>query len=74
MSKSMFDSHQVDLPCPKCVHKIPVKLGDLRASPQLTCPACAVTFTVDASAFNKGADEVEKSLEDLKRKLKGAFK
>jgi uncharacterized Zn finger protein (UPF0148 family) len=74
MSKSMFDSHQVDLPCPKCKYKISANLGDLRTSPQLICPACGVTFTVDASGFNKGADEVEKALDDMKRKLRNAFK
>jgi uncharacterized Zn finger protein (UPF0148 family) len=74
MSKTMFDSHQVDLPCPNCDHKMPTKIADLRKNPQLTCPACDVTFTVDASEFDKGAEAAQKSIDAFTRQLKKAFK
>jgi hypothetical protein len=74
MSKTIFDAHQIDFPCPKCDHKMPIKVADLRKSPELTCPACDLTFTVDASGFNKGAEAAQKSLDELKRKLGKAFK
>jgi hypothetical protein len=74
MSKTIFDSEQIDFPCPKCDHKIPTKIADLRGSPQLTCPACHTPFTVDASGFNKGAEAAQKSIDAFERQLKNAFK
>jgi transcription elongation factor Elf1 len=74
MSKTIFDSAKIDFPCPKCNHKMPTKIADLRKNPQLTCPSCGQSFTVDAAGFNKGAETAQKSIDELKRKLGKAFK
>lgn len=74
MSKTIFDSEQIDFPCPKCDQKMPTKIADLRKNPQLTCPSCGQSFTVDASEFNKGAEDAQKSIDAFERQLKNAFK
>lgn len=69
-----FDDKDLDIPCPNCGNNIQEKLGRLKTDPELTCTACANTFTIDATKFRDGISEVEKSLDSFMADIGRMFK
>ena len=65
----LFDSHPVDIPCPKCGHQIKERLGRLKNDAQLTCPGCQSRISSDAKGLRDGLESVDKSLAELKRSI-----
>jgi len=68
MSK-MIDG-DYDFTCPKCGKKIKKKIRSLDRN--FDCPSCGTTF--DAKELKKGFASVDKSIEDLQKTLRKAFK
>ena len=69
-----LDDQSLDFPCGKCGKKISEKIGRLKRNPDLTCPACGTVISVNADELRRGINSVQKTLDDLGRKLKGMFK
>jgi DNA-directed RNA polymerase subunit RPC12/RpoP len=69
-----FDEHALDIPCPHCGNKIQEKIGRLKTDPEITCPACAMSFTIDATEFRSGVAEAEKSLSSFLTGIGRMFK
>lgn len=67
---STLGNSAFDITCPKCGYKIKTKVGSIKD--KFNCPSCGVAF--DASELKKGFASVDKSLEDLKKSLRGMFK
>ncbi|UEP31270.1 MULTISPECIES: hypothetical protein [unclassified Burkholderia] len=64
-----FDSHRVDVSCPKCNKKVSETLGRLKRDPTLTCPSCKSDIRIDASQFRETERALNKQIEDLKKSL-----
>jgi len=67
--KSELDSQNIEIPCPNCGHKLSERIGKIKTNPTVICSACSVPFAVDATAFTREFQKVEKALADLKRTL-----
>ncbi len=46
------------LPCPECGIIIPVTMQQLLFSPRITCPACALSLTVDQTESAEALDSL----------------
>ena len=69
-----LNDHTLEIPCSACGEKIPEKIGRLKDSPTLTCTRCGAHINVDATELKRGIESIEKSIDDLRKKLKGMFK
>jgi len=59
----------LDIPCPKCKHKIPETVGRLETNPDLTCPNCGASFQIEAEELKRVLADAERALAEFKRKL-----
>lgn len=72
--KSIFDKHKIGFDCPKCGHGISETIRKLKTSPDLNCPACGTTISIDADDFARGVRDAEKQIEDFRKGLGGTRK
>lgn len=77
MSKGFLDDNKVKVPCPNCGHKIEKTLGWLTSHKEMTCPSCRETVGLKNAQFkreiakaNKAADEFQRTIKDINKKLK----
>lgn len=61
MSKSFLDDQTIDVPCPECGKEVSARIGLLKRSPQLVCPA-GHGFDVDATQLARDLEDVEKAI------------
>ncbi|PRG29270.1 hypothetical protein C6T62_24285 [Burkholderia multivorans] len=64
-----FDSHRVDVSCPKCSKKISETLGRLKRDPTLTCPVCKSDIRIEASQFRDAERAIKKELDSIRKSL-----
>lgn len=64
-----LDSSTIDVPCPGCGKKSKQRIGRLKRDPTLTCAGCGASIAVDAKQLRDAIRSVEKSLNDLTRRL-----
>lgn len=64
-----IDSHAITIACPSCGKKFDEKIGRLKRDPNLTCPGCQTTITVDAAKLRSGIQSAQKSLDRFGRAL-----
>ena len=69
----IFDDQSITFQCPECSHKMEVKVGRLKNSPDVTCGGCGKTIHLDAKQFGENMANVEKQIDDLGKRL-GGFK
>lgn len=69
-----LDGVCIDIPCPGCGHKFEESIARLKGDPQLSCPACGISFCVQADALRKGLKAAEKAISDLRATLRKTFK
>lgn len=65
-----FDTQKMDVPCQKCGHKMSQTIAALQRNPLLTCPNCKTQTQVKADDLKRSLDQVERALNDLKRKFR----
>lgn len=65
-----IDSRTITVTCPKCSEEMQETLGRLKNDAHLVCSGCGQKIFVDAAGFRDGVASVEKSLDDLRRKLR----
>ena len=64
-----INSHTLGIPCPHCSEKVEETIGRLKTDPKLTC-ACGATIQVDAKDLRSGIEQIERSLEQLRRTIR----
>lgn len=69
-----IDSKSITLTCPGCSQKIDEQIGRLKKNPTLTCPGCGNAIAIKADELRQGIEAVEKSMDDLGRRLRNLFK
>jgi hypothetical protein len=55
---SMLDNETVTIPCPACEREIPLKIGNLRKSPNVIC-SCGQHITVEGRQFNNEMSKLD---------------
>ncbi len=68
-----IDSHTVGIPCPNCGEKVEETIGRLKTDPNLTC-GCGAVIQVDAKDLRSGIDQIERSLNELRRTFRNLGK
>lgn len=63
-----IDSHMVDIPCPKCGHKLKESLGRLKNDPHLVCGGCGQKIAIDAKQFRDKMRSIDEALKKLTRR------
>lgn len=69
MAQGLFDDQKIDVPCPECGRKTLARIGKLKRSPTLRCPA-GHDFDVDAKQLLRDLKEVDKAVSDLAKSFK----
>jgi len=69
-----LDSHRMTIPCPHCGEAFQENIGRLKQDPQLTCPTCDKTFTVDAHQLRAQLHALKQTEENFGRELQRIFK
>lgn len=69
MPKLDFNSAPVEFDCPNCGGKLKQTLGRLKRDKSVSCGACGQEIAVDTSAVDRAEKGVQRSLDDLQRKL-----
>lgn len=64
-----FDDQKLTVPCQKCGHKMQASVATIKRSPLLTCSSCGTKTQVNASQFKSELAEVDRALENFKRKF-----
>lgn len=67
---TFFDQQEINIPCPHCGHKFPEKVGRLKDSPEVTCPACAGVFKVNAEQLRDALAALQEGVD----RIRAAFK
>lgn len=67
---SLFDNQPIDVPCPKCGHKIKQQIGRLKSKQDVVCPECGSTISLNADKLLKSRDSLEKKLNQMGFKKK----
>ena len=67
---TFFDQQEINVPCPNCQHKFPEKVGRLKDSPQLNCPACGNLFQINAEQLRNDLNTLQEGVD----KIRAAFK
>ena len=65
-----IDNKTLDIPCPKCSNKIPETIGNIKRNVTITCSRCGTNIKLEADKFKKGIEELEASIDRLKRSFK----
>jgi hypothetical protein len=69
-----LDDSEIDLECPSCHHEFQRTLGQLKDSPEITCPGCGGIIEIDfqrSSDLKKAEDALDrfhKTIDDLNRR------
>lgn len=66
-----INKQAIDIPCPACKQKIPETIGRLKRDPKLICPKCKTPIQISAAQLRSAVDAIQKSLDSLRRTLKG---
>jgi Zn finger protein HypA/HybF involved in hydrogenase expression len=64
-----LDNSPIELTCPSCQHKFSERVGKLKTNPKLTCPQCKSTIAIQADDLKASADQIDKSIADLRKTL-----
>jgi transcription initiation factor IIE alpha subunit len=64
--------NRLPITCPKCGHEFTKTVAGLKREPKFSCPKCGQQF--DGAGFLPGVQKIEKSVEDLKRKIRDISK
>lgn len=63
MTQGLFDAAELDIGCPSCGEKTAHTLGVLKTSPELECPACGLTFQVNADQLADDLRRIQAALD-----------
>ena len=66
----MFDNVEIGIPCPKCGHKTQKTIAWIKANDTFSCDGCAAVIHLEHDELLRGLGEVDKSFDDLKRKIR----
>lgn len=66
---TFFDQQEINIPCPHCSHQFPEKVGRLKDSPEVTCPACASVFKVNAEQLRDALAVLQKGIDGIRAAL-----
>ena len=69
MPQGFFDNQTIDVPCPECRREVSARVGELKRSPTLRCPA-GHSFDVDAKQLVRDLEKVEKSIANFGKGFK----
>ena len=69
---SMFDKHELSLPCSHCGRKTKKSIGWIKRHQQFTC-VCGVT-TFKANELIRGIREADRTIDKFKRNLRCKFR
>jgi hypothetical protein len=69
----LFDDQAIDVPCRERGSTTPTTIRELKAQsdPRVTCDDCRETIRIEAGDFLDKLDKLEKSWNDLRKKLSG---
>ena len=68
-----LDSYEIHISCTHCGHKIKKSIGWIKSNSDFIC-VCGTTIRLDADQFKSDIADVERSLSDLQRTIKGLNK
>jgi hypothetical protein len=70
----LFDDQAIDVPCRECGSTTPITIRELKvqSDPRVTCDDCRETIRIEAGDFLDKLDKLEKSWNDLRKKLQGS--
>ena len=67
MPENLDESTPIDIPCPKCGHKLTKSIRELKTNTKFACPKCGQGF--DSADFKAEIQKVDKAIDDLKRQI-----
>jgi hypothetical protein len=70
----MFDSVEIGIPCPKCGQKTQKTIAWIKANDTFACDGCAAIIRIDRDELLRGLNEIDKSVDDLKRQIRNLSK
>jgi transcription elongation factor Elf1 len=70
---ALFDGASLPVPCPHCGKKHKKTVRWLRTHKLLAC-SCGESFDIDAKQLLRAVEQANQSADQLRRKLRGAFK
>lgn len=68
-ANGFLDGAPLEFPCPECGRKVKTSVGDGRRNRSIRCPG-GHTIIVDGSDLDRGATQVEKTLNDMMKRFK----
>lgn len=57
-----FDNRSIEIPCPKCSHKVKKTIGWLKRNNKMICASCGVASVLEAKKFLADIRRVEGKL------------
>lgn len=63
-----LDDSEIDLSCPSCGHKFQETLGRLKNNPNIVCPGCGGSISIDFEG-REGLDEIDAAVGRLKKTI-----
>jgi uncharacterized Zn finger protein len=69
MTKGLLDDQKIDFPCPECSRKVAARVGQLKRSPTLRCPA-GHSFDVDAKQLARDLKKIDQAIANFPKTLK----
>jgi predicted RNA-binding Zn-ribbon protein involved in translation (DUF1610 family) len=66
----MFETAQIDIPCPNCGAKTKKTVGWLKAYDDVVCSGCGANIKIDKSKFTAPLRDLDKGIENIKRAFK----
>lgn len=66
----LIDGLEIELPCPKCGHKLKQTFGRIKANKNATCVSCSTVFVIDSTQV----DRLRRKLASENAKLTKAIK
>lgn len=70
MAKGTFDKGEIPISCPQCRKKVTKTIAWIKTHSELTCAGCGDVIHLKKDELLAGLKKVEKSIDDLARKLK----
>lgn len=68
IARGILDDAPLEIPCPECGRKAKTTVGESRRNASIRCLG-GHTIQVDGSGLDTGVNQVEKRIDDMKRKF-----
>lgn len=66
----MFDTQNLNIPCPQCGQKVEKSVGWIKANDSYVCPGCSGLVSLDKQGLIAGLNSADKALDAFRKSIR----